>query len=240
MLTKRSPARATATITGISHQAPAPMKMETNSGASAVPAPSNAFNASTLRSSRPGRELLRECIHRHDGRSETEAQRSRGDEQHSVSSAGHVHQQAAGREQRHGQQIGGQSGLENPLERPSSREARTQAGRENGQDDLRDEHHPVARRAEPEAVRAGEDGAGRRKCDQRQPLNEPSDVDQADFRRPAAHPRKNRRSRASARRCARSPESHWPSPSARGSRRRCWRRSWCRRRTGCRARVPCS
>ena len=53
-LTARSPTRNTPASTGKPHQKPSPTKIATNTGASAVPRPSSAFNTRTARSSPSG------------------------------------------------------------------------------------------------------------------------------------------------------------------------------------------
>src|SRR5215469_15892605 len=67
------------------------------------------------------------------------------------------------------------------LEDPTAGQTWSEAGSEICQNNLWEEHYPIARGAKTETVGAGKDRTGGRKCNVRQPLNEPDHVDQTDF-----------------------------------------------------------
>src|SRR6185369_3478649 len=127
------------------------------------------------------RELLRIDVQGHHHSSETETQGPRGDQENAIGRCRNALQHAAERKQEHRQQVRDHSCLQDALEGPAAGHVRTEAGSENGENNLGDKHHPITGGAETVALWTREDGTGGRKCNKRQPLDQPCRVDQADL-----------------------------------------------------------
>ena len=177
-LTATSADSRTMDSTGSPHQNPSPTNIATNSGASAVPRPSNAFRTSTEWSTASGWNTAVKVFSVGTVRPKPAPRNAVATSSSEYATPCSLTNERARDEQRHRHQARGQAhDRYDPLGTEPTGEAGAEQGAGDRGDHLGQEHRAVLAARQVVLVGVGEDGARRRKRDQNDALHHPGHVD---------------------------------------------------------------